>query len=57
MQYWFYLSLEEYYDNLTDIMEGLKIDYKLQKIPSAINEIQEELEIIENIIENKIEIL
>ena len=57
MQYWFYLSLEEYYDNLTDIKEGLKIDYELQKIPSAINKIQEELEIIENIIENKIEIV
>jgi hypothetical protein len=51
------LSLEKYYDNLTDIKEGLKIDYELKKIPSAINEIQEELEIIENIIENKIEIL
>ncbi len=38
-------------------MEGLKIDYKLQKIPSAINKIQEELEIIENIIKNKTEIV
>jgi len=51
------LSLEKYYDNLTDIKEGLKIDSELQKIPSAINKIQEGLEIIENIIENKIEIV
>jgi len=51
------LILEKYYDNLTDVKEGLKIDYELQKISSAINEIQEELEIIENIIENKIEIV
>lgn len=51
IKYCFYLSLEKYRNNLTYSEEGLKTDVELQKIPTAINNIQKELKKIKNVIE------
>lgn len=50
MKHCFYLSLEKYRNNLTYSEEGLKTDYELQKIPTALSNIQKELKKIKNVI-------
>ena len=51
MEHRFYLSLEKYRNTLTFSEEALKTDVELQKIPTAINNIQKELEKMKTLIE------